>query len=567
MRNFKLLFILFLKVFISFGQSSSDPSGTVIYNKDGNVPVNSSALLEVRSDNKGMLPPRMTTSQINNVASPATGLMIYDTDLKCLKTFNGIIWECAGADIVASTPLSSSFSYRSVADNFCYSQAISADNAGNTVSVGYFRGAVTFGKTGNQMTLTSLGEYDSFITKHDKDGNLIWATQIGGSLNDQFSYDVALDNSGNIAVTGSLERSTTFYSTNGATSTYTTSSNYSQIFVAKYNSAGVLLWRKVAGSSGNYDCYGRGVNFDPSGNVVFTGRLRGTVSFDAISVSSITNTDDIFVAKLSGANGIYNWVKTAGGSSNEENGFEIVCDNSSNIYINGRYTGTANFGEGAQLTSYTSRGVDDVFVAKYNSNGILSWVRTAGNVDEEKLGGIAYSSAANAIYICGGYEQTMTFGPGLGSNPLSSVGSNFYYNGYIAKYDLNGNIQWSAKHGNTGSDHNYSRDVAVDDFGNAYVAGEMQFNTYFYSANNSSFYLRGFDDREPFLAKYNPSGDLQWAIMASDGDDDFVRGLAVKNNTAYVFGNFKEAINFGYQQLNSTTNSFVGNTFIWRYSE
>lgn len=568
-------FLSFITLAVSFtslvfGQvAETTPNGTLISNQGGNAAMPASAILEMRSTNKGMLPPRMTTSQINGIASPAKGLMAYDTDLNCLKSYDGTKWDCVGADVVASTPLSSSFAYQSITDNETVARNISADNSGNTVSVGFFRGAVTFGKSTNSMTLTSMGSADGFIAKHDTDGNLLWATQIGGSVNDQDIHDVDVDNAGNVAVTGYLKGTTTFYSTNGGSSSFTTSNNsYSQIFVAKYNASGVLQWFKTAASSGNYNCYGNGVAFDDLGNVFFSGLYRGSVAFIGQTLNSISNTDDIFIAKLNSA-GDLTWVKTAGGSSNTESGVRLVCDNSNNVYLFGNYSGTANFGENASVVSYTSRGEYDLFLAKYDSNGGLSWAKTIGGIYSDYWGGIAYSPVANAIYIAGSYRATITFGPGLGSNPLASVGSSTsYYNGFLAKYDLNGNIQWSVRNGNTNSDHNYTNGVSCDNSGNPYITGGMQYDSYFYSYNSATnYYVRGVQYREPYIAKYNTSGALSWVIIAPDGYDESMAGISVKNNTAYVLGNFKEAINFGYQQIISTNNGYNGNLFIWRYTE
>jgi len=64
---------------------------------NGNISINSSsdlasAQLQVDSTTKGFLPPRMTTTQKNAIASPATGLMVYDTTLNLISVYNGTTW-------------------------------------------------------------------------------------------------------------------------------------------------------------------------------------------------------------------------------------------------------------------------------------------------------------------------------------------------------------------------------------------------------------------------------------------------------------------------------------------
>jgi hypothetical protein len=53
----------------------------------------SSAIFDVQSTNRGMLPPRMTTTQRNAIASPATGLMVYDTSVNKVSVYNGTSWR------------------------------------------------------------------------------------------------------------------------------------------------------------------------------------------------------------------------------------------------------------------------------------------------------------------------------------------------------------------------------------------------------------------------------------------------------------------------------------------
>jgi hypothetical protein len=51
-----------------------------------------SALVEIQSTTKGFLPPKMTTTQKNAIATPAAGLMVYDTTLNQMSYYNGSSW-------------------------------------------------------------------------------------------------------------------------------------------------------------------------------------------------------------------------------------------------------------------------------------------------------------------------------------------------------------------------------------------------------------------------------------------------------------------------------------------
>ena len=63
-------------------------------NADGSDPDNS-AMLDVKSSEKGFLPPRMTTTEMFAVASPAAGLMVYNTTLNTMVYYNGTSWKRA----------------------------------------------------------------------------------------------------------------------------------------------------------------------------------------------------------------------------------------------------------------------------------------------------------------------------------------------------------------------------------------------------------------------------------------------------------------------------------------
>jgi hypothetical protein len=82
---------------------SSSLFAQVGINKDGNPP-DPSAGLDVKFDKKGFLPPRMNTSQRNSIATPATGLIIFNTDCNDIQLFNGTGWVPIGNAGMLATP-------------------------------------------------------------------------------------------------------------------------------------------------------------------------------------------------------------------------------------------------------------------------------------------------------------------------------------------------------------------------------------------------------------------------------------------------------------------------------
>jgi len=85
---------------------------------------------------------------------------------------------------------------------------IAVDDLGNTYITGYFREIATFG----DISLTSQGENDIFIVKLDPNGDFEWVKSAGGE-NEDFARDIAVDNQGNVYVTGSFSGTATFSST------------------------------------------------------------------------------------------------------------------------------------------------------------------------------------------------------------------------------------------------------------------------------------------------------------------------------------------------------------------
>ena len=232
-----------------------------------------------------------------------------------------------------------------------------------------------------------------FIAKYDTDGNVLWARKASGATwNNDFS--IAADSSGNVYVTGSFSDTATF------DSTILASIGESDIFIAKYDTDGNVLW--VRQSGGSMADLGYGIAVDLSGNVYVTGFFQDMATFDSTSLASVGGYD-IFIAKYD-TDGNVLWVRQSGSSINDY-GQSIAADSSGNVYITGFFQDTATF----DSTSLTSIGESDIFIAKYDTDGNVVWVRKAGSSNWDKGYGIAVDSVEN-VYVTGFFQDTATFG-------------------------------------------------------------------------------------------------------------------------------------------------------------
>ncbi len=282
-------------------------------------------------------------------------------------------------------------------------RGIAVDGSGNPYITGYFEGSAIFGST----TLTSSGSYDVFIAKYDANGNFQWANRAGSS-GDDFGRNVSVDDNGNSYITGTFRGLASFGSTT------LTSSGLEDIFIARYDAAGNVLWAKKAG--GTSKDAGNGIGVDGSGNPYITGEFQGNATFGSILLTSTGSLPDIFIARYD-ASGNVLWAKSAGGSTNDF-GRNIAVDDSGNSYITGEFEGSAGFGS----TTLTSSGGVDIFVAKYDASGNALWAKRAGGNLEERAAGIALDGSGSS-YISGYFLGEA----GFGSTTITSSGASDIY--------------------------------------------------------------------------------------------------------------------------------------------
>jgi hypothetical protein len=411
---------------------------------------------------------------------------------------------------------------------FVQNQGMAIDSKGNSYITGYFIGTTTF----DTFKLTASSS-DIYVAKYSPSGTCLWAI-CPANTDPSNGYGICTDEKGNSYIAGNFGGTLTFGSIQ------ITSYGNDDIVIAKFDSSGICLWAKHAGST--VLDHGSAIQVDGNGNCIVTGYFATTATFGAYQLTSY-GSSDIFIAKYD-ENGNCLWAKQAGGYS-YDSGFGEAVDVNGNICITGTFTGTATFGT-IQITGY---GQNDIFTARYDSSGNCLWAKHAGTKDQEMGNAIAFDSNLNS-YITGYFMNIATFGINqITSNGLSDI--------FTAKYDSSGNCLWANDAGGAGWDNGTC--ISVDTKGNSYVGGTFQDTAFFGDEQISS--LGGYDI---FVAKYDSSGKLLWVKQAGGAKNDAGYGIfADANGNCYLTGNFLSTATFGSFQLTSSTPG----TFIAKISD
>ncbi|MBU1219593.1 hypothetical protein KKF34_17745 [Myxococcota bacterium] len=220
--------------------------------------------------------------------------------------------------------------------------------------------------TGRKRNLAN-SNWDGYVTKYDISGNPVFSNLIASS-SDEMGYSVKKDSLGNIYVMGYSE---------GSIQTTGTKPGGSDIFLAKYDSAGNQLWIRLYGTAG-YDT-GRHMALDSAGNVILIGYT---------SVANSTGTDsnnDVIIIKTD-SSGTELWKDTFGVANVDDLGLGVTVDHFDNIYIAGITYGN--------LEGQTKTGSYAGFVTKFLSTGAKQWTRI---LEFSSITGIDYASFIYSI--------------------------------------------------------------------------------------------------------------------------------------------------------------------------
>lgn len=166
----------------------------------------------------------------------------------------------------------------------------------------------------------------------------------------------------------------------------------------------------------------------------------------------------------------------------------------------------------------------------------LNWIKTVGGLQRDESRDITQDSSGNIIIV--GKHGGGDFDPGPNQYNLVTVQPvtpSFYYDAFIAKYDLNGNLLWAKT---TGSDYkDEASNVAIDGMGNILVVGYTHGNIDLDPGAGIELSNTTENNEYPYIQKFDPNGNLLWA-KALDGYCDEFGGMdvAIDNNNDIIWG-------------------------------
>jgi len=314
-------------------------------------------------------------------------------------------------------------------------QAIAVDSTGNVYVAGTTEGADFPVTPGAWQTVSGGGE-DGFAAKLDSNGNLVYASYIGGAGN-EVATGMAIDNCGNAYISG-YTSSVGFPTTPGAPQLTYGGGPY-DAFLVKLNAAGgSAVYATLLGGSGNDQA--QSVALDPAGNVCIAGYTDSTdLAVQSPLQANPGGEGDAMIACLNAAGTAWLTVSYLGGSGVDQ-ASALAIDGAGSLYVAG-----ATFSEdfpttpGAFQTS--PAGSYDAFAVKLGPLGSsLVYATLLGGSGSDASTSLALASAGD-IWVAG-YTASFDF-PVVGAWQSSNHGS---FDGFVAHLSANGTILLSSSY-------------------------------------------------------------------------------------------------------------------------
>jgi gliding motility-associated-like protein len=467
--------------------------------------------------------------------------------------------------IIFSSPLFAQLPVNTWAKNFggtgdSKCSGMEVDKQNNIIMCGYFRGTVDFDPTAGVHNVSAVGDADIYVAKIDPNGNLLWVSTMGGDGLDQVN-DLALDKSGNVAISGQFT-SSNLDANPDAGQALLQSNGAEDAFLIYLDSNGHYKWSKSFGG-GNTD-RGGNVVFDTNDNLIFNGFFNDAINVEGTQLSAPGGSNG-FTVKYQN-NGNLSWAINLGNSGDDA--FRgLAVDSKNNIIQSGYYNGTVNFDPLGPGHNMDSAG-DESFICQHGPDGKLIWVnRILGTLYQS--GSVICVDSKDNAYMAGSFNSGINFDPNNANGTIYPAGS---LSMFISKYSSGGNFQYAKVIGGQTSGV-FCYQMAPDASNNIYITGYFTGTIDFNPDPNTTANITNIGQRDFFLGKYDEDGNYKWAFNAGNPSCDGTYGIELdvdSQNNLLLGGAFCSTIDFDPSNCINRSLTAINNicdSFIAKYSQ
>lgn len=358
-----------------------------------------------------------------------------------------------------------------------------------------------------------------------------WSKSVNG-ISSEFANCIAVDTLGNVYIAGNAVGDTLHFGNNN-------SFNDVDIFLAKYNYLGKLIWvKKFNGISTSVSA----INIDKEGNIYMTGDFGGDFYIGGTLLTSTTR--NAFIAKFN-TNGNLIWADKSTSTIYDCRGYNLIIDKSDNVYMIGIFQSYhISFGNITLTFPFSAAGSGDaIFIVKYNKNGNILWAKSfSGDISSALYSGVCDNF--NNLYLSGYFDSfNLQFGAVVLTNYYQSGGSTNDI--CLIKLDSLGNVQWAKNAG--GTDDDLGTGIALDNSNNVYMTGLFKSPV----CHFDTFDLLNTGNYDIFICKYDSVGNIKW-VKGINGSQ-FDEGLSLCQNihSNFNLGGFYESpsLSFGIDTI------------------
>lgn len=418
------------------------------------------------------------------------------------------------------------WSFAAVGNSIAEAYGITYDQEGNFYVTGYFSGALEL----DDIYLESAGGKDVFYAKFNTTGTLQWVKSAGGPGDDE-GLSVITDGSGNIFLAGNFTDAFTI------ASQVIHSEGQRDVFIAKMDTSGALLWLKTGNGVADDYFLGKCISYD-NGVLAVTGTfgsfIDSTVSFTyrTGSLTTLYPHSDVFNLTIDASTGDLISMHQGGGNS-EENAISISID-SGNVTATGM---TNSFKYYLDLdTFFTLNYTNSIYLTSFRATGEINWltgicITTFGDVG----GGISAQADDGSVFIVGSlYNTDIRVNSTVVGNHIGDLDI------FLSKFSPTGNHMWTKVVGGYSFDAGVF--LSIDSFSNVYITGSYNYQCIFGPDT-----LQSEGGPDVFVAKYDKEGNFQWVLSGGGSGFSEGRSIAVSpsGDEIYLAGRYSGPFTLG----------------------